>query len=170
MKAIGAVLATAWLSMAAGLLFWANTPMLWGWQPRLVLSGSMAPHLQAGDVVLTAPVVEPRAIPPGQVLAVLDPTLPAGSYLHRLVRHDPDGRLVTRGDANRTEDYPPVPGERVIGQLRAVVPMVGRPMVWLRGGNPLPLLGLVAVTGLAVTVVTRSLPGNARRFGAPVRR
>ena len=71
-------------------------------------------------------IAEPRALVPGQVVLVDDPALPSGSYLHRVLRRDPDGRLVTKGDANRDEDHPSVPPDRVIGQMRAVVPSAGR--------------------------------------------
>lgn len=159
-------LATAWLSLVGGLLFWANAPILLGWQPRLVLSGSMQPGLAPGDVVLVSDVVEPRALLPGQVVLVDDPDLASGSYLHRVLRLEPGGRLVTKGDANRDEDHPPVTPDRVLGQMRAVVPSAGLPLVWVRQGEwlPLGLVGLATVGSLTAITSTAGRRGRGSRI------
>ncbi len=164
-------LAMAWLAVSGGLLLWSSAPILWGWQPRLVLSGSMEPGLHPGDVVLTAPVTSPQSIGVGQVIAVTDPSLPAGNYLHRVVRRDPDGRLVTRGDANRSDDFPPASSGRVLGQARLMVPAIGRPVLWSRQGNPVPLIAVILVTLAAVVVTSWDRdPAGSADVGAPLRR
>lgn len=151
---------TAWLSLLGGLLFWANAPMLVGWQPRLVLTGSMAPGLSPGDVALVDRVAEPRGLRPGEVVLVDDPELASGSYLHRVVRHDPGGALVTKGDANRDEDYPAVAPERVLGRMRAVVPSIGTPLIWARQRDwaPLGQVGVATVLALATLTLGRRRP------------
>jgi signal peptidase I len=153
-RTLAMVAATAWLSMLGGLLFWANAPALVGWQPRLVLSGSMRPGLSPGDVVLVAGVGDPRSLRPGEVVLVADPDLASGSYLHRVVRREAGGVLVTRGDANRDEDYPAVAADRVLGRMRAVVPAIGAPVVWLRDGDWGPLGQVAAVTVLSLGALT----------------
>lgn len=160
------VVATAWLSLLGGLLFWANAPVLVGWTPRLVLSGSMEPGLSPGDVVLVAPVDEPRALRPGEVVLVSAPDLAAGSYLHRVVRHEPGGALVTQGDANRDEDFPAVTPDRVLGRMRAVVPSIGAPLIWARDRDWVPLGQVALATVLSVGAV--ALPRRAL-LGAPSR-
>jgi signal peptidase I len=147
------VLAGAWLALAGGLLLWSTAPVIVGWQPRLVLSGSMEPGLKPGDVVLTAVERDPRSVVPGQVIVVADPSLPSGSFVHRAVRHESDGRIVTRGDANRSEDFPSATTDRVLGEARLVVPLVGRPVLWARLGNPVPLIAVALVTIAAIAAV-----------------
>lgn len=154
--AVTGFLAVTWIALVGGLLFWANVPVLWGWQPRLVLSGSMVPALQPGDVVITAPVVDARLLPAGRVVAVADPALGAGSYLHRVIRRDGAGRLITKGDANLTEDHPAVEPGRVLGEVAVAIPMIGRPVLWARQGDPVPVLVVVVVTGAALLVSARS--------------
>jgi hypothetical protein len=90
-------LAVLWLSLLGGLLLWTEAPVAWGWQPRVVLSASMTPALHPGDVVLTALVSELDALPTGRVVAVTDPHLAAGSYLHRVVGHPAQGFVTTHG-------------------------------------------------------------------------
>ncbi len=142
----------AWLALLGGLLWWTNLPLLVGWQPRVVLTGSMMPSIQPGDVVLVAPAPDPLALPPGRIVVVADPTRPSGSYSHRVVRHV-DGRIVTRGDANQSEDNPPVEADRVLGEIRMVVPRVGLPVVWLREHVYPPVVAVLLGTWAALVVV-----------------
>lgn len=162
-RTVAMAVATAWLSLLGGLLFWANAPMLVGWQPRLVLSGSMQPGLSPGDVALVAHVAEPRGLRPGEVVLVDDPELASGSYLHRVLRHDPGGALVTKGDANRDPDYPAVEPARVLGRMRAVVPAIGAPLIWLRQGSWVPLgqVGVATVLALAALTLGRRRPATS---------
>ncbi len=127
------LVALAYLSAVGSLLFWSHAPQVVGWQPRVVLSGSMLPSVRPGDVALIGAASAGKAtLPPGRVVLVRDPGRSSGYYLHRVVRYDDQGRIVTRGDANASEDWPAVEGPRVAGQLRLVVPVVGLPLLWWR--------------------------------------
>jgi signal peptidase I len=112
------------LLVAASTLFWTRGPTLIGWQTRVVSSGSMAPTLEPGDLAVLAPIVGSRSVAVGDVVQVRDADLPSGYYLHRVVRVLPDGRVVTRGEANPGEDAP-VAAARVDGTL-ALVAAPGR--------------------------------------------
>jgi signal peptidase I len=116
--------ATTWLLFVGALAAWSVAPIALGWRPVVVVSGSMEPHVHPGDVVLVDPGL--RVPTPGQVVLVRDPTTSTGSKLHRLVRRDAQGRLITKGDANPTEDTTPVPPSDVEGVARLLVPAAGR--------------------------------------------
>ena len=155
------------LSAVGGLVFWSHAPALVGWQPRVVLTGSMAPVIQPGDVALVASAppaerVGPGTLPVGRIVLVDDPSRPTGSYLHRVARYDTAGRMVTRGDANQSEDVPAVDPARVRGQVRLLVPRVGLPLVWLRQGRrvDVALLGLGLWAAFVLALGLRSSPGN----------
>lgn len=140
--------ARAVLLFLATLLIGAALPAAWGWVPTAVASGSMAPRIAAGDVVVAMPV--PAAdVEPGQVLLVEDPDRPGALLLHRLAAVEDDGSLRLRGDANATPDASTVRPEAVrgVGVLR--VPLVGLPATW-QGGERLvgALLTTLAVLGL----------------------
>lgn len=154
-------LAKSLLVGLVGLAAWAALPALLGWHPTTVSSGSMMPRLHVGDVAVSRPLGS--QVPPlSSVLLFDDPDHPDRLRMHRLVRIDEDGLLVTRGDANPADDSTPVPPASVrgIGTLR--VPWVALPIVWLREGRWLPL-GLVGA-GLAVLLVTAS-SGRYHVFG-----
>lgn len=151
--------AIGYLSLVTSLLFWSHAPRLIGWDPRVVLTGSMQPVLRPGDVAVIAPAgVGSQGLPSGRVVLVEDSSMASGFYLHRVVGHDVQGRVITRGDANRVADTVPVEPERIKGQLRLVVPLVGLPVVWLEDGRPAPVVSTLLVTWMALMLGLRAGP------------
>ncbi|SHN70921.1 signal peptidase, endoplasmic reticulum-type [Geodermatophilus obscurus] len=146
------------LAAVAGLVVTALAPLLVGFQGHVVVSGSMEPRVSAGDVVLTRPVL-PQDLQPGQVLLFPDPEGADRLVLHRLVSFDARGDLVTRGDANRSNDTTPVPASSVIGEAQVRVPYVGLPAYWrLTGqwGDVALLAGLLAAASVVAGAGSRS--------------
>jgi signal peptidase len=135
--------AAALLATVAGLVALALAPLLVGFEGHVVVSGSMEPRLSPGDVVLTRPVLT-QDLQPGQVLLFPDPEGADRLVLHRLVSFDERGDLVTRGDANQSNDSTSVPASSVIGAAQLRVPYVGLPAYWRLTGQ-WGHLGLMAV-------------------------
>lgn len=150
------LVAALYVLTLGALLLWTLVPMLVGWSPRLIVSESMAPRLPAGSVLMVAAAGDPPQ--PGDIVVVRDPAAAGGALAHRLVRREPGGALVLRGDANRTEDAP-VPASALLGQGRMVVPLVGLPVLWARDGH-LVALGLWLVITSAAISVTASAAGR----------
>lgn len=154
-RLVAVTMARALLACLLGLAAWGALPALIGWHPTTVSSGSMMPRLHVGDVAVSRPLgAEPP--PLTSVLLFDDPDHPGRLRMHRFVRIDDHGLLVTRGDANNADDSTPVALSAVhgIGTLR--VPWIASPIVWLREGQWL-FLGLVAaVLALIVVVATSS--------------
>ena len=127
----------------------ATVPVAFGWNASVVMSGSMRPAFNPGDVVLSMParVAELR---PGQVVLVADPVRPGHLLMHRYVSQGPNGSLITRGDANGSADSTPVPLANVRGLPRMRVPGVGLPVLWLRTHDLAPLISLVVLLTLAM--------------------
>jgi signal peptidase len=119
----------------------AALPVVFGWSSAVVESGSMCPVYGVGDVVLVEPVTasDVATLRDGSVLLINDPARLGAPLLHRLLRHGPDGSLVTKGDANQVADSTPVlPGE-VRGVARWSIPLVGLPTIWTRERDYVPL-------------------------------
>ncbi len=156
--AVFAVSLTAWLAV------WTLAPMALGWQPHVVSSGSMAPSLRVGDVLVAAPA-DPGSIGGGQIVTYRDRLHDDRLVTHRVVRQNADGTLVTRGDANVDPDPAPVDPERVVGVGRVVVPLVGLPYVWATTGAypPLAALGAVVVALVLAAVGLRASPAAHTR-------
>lgn len=63
------------------------------------------------------------------------------THTHRIVRVQPDGQFITKGDLNGVEDPLPVQPRDVIGKATVILPGLG----WLFEGLPWLLLGAIAV-------------------------
>ncbi|MET4052518.1 signal peptidase I [Frigoribacterium sp. PvP054] len=143
------------LATAVCLLLWAAVPALWGWSPTTVVSGSMAPAIVAGDVVVAMPVATDD-LDAGQVLLVDDPDRAGALRLHRLVDTTDDG-LRLRGDANADVDSSLVPTEAVRGVGVLLVPAIGSAMLWQGGDRVLGVL-VVSLVVLLLLAATRLEP------------
>jgi len=164
-KAVQA-LATAVLSMMVTSTLWSLVPLAIGLHSDVVMSGSMTPRIRPGDVVISArsPVADLR---PGQVIVFTDPDSAADRrMIHRYVRRNSDGTLVTKGDANTEADRAPVPPALLRGLARVRIPLVGLPAYWARTGQWLRLAGVVLALFALVGVATARTPGSAG-LGSP---
>lgn len=132
---IARVLVIGGLAVYTGLLLIAVAPVALGLRSTVVLTGSMRPAIEPGDVVLSSRVPV-SMLRPGQVLLFDNPAHQGVYLMHRYERPGPGGSIITRGDANRVEDSTPVPSRNVRGVPRLRVPWIGMPIVWLRLGTP----------------------------------
>jgi signal peptidase len=105
-----------------------------------------------GDVVVTAPVRTANDMAVGRIALFHRPGMPGEMIAHRIVGRTDSGDVVTRGDANATNDSTPVRPAAVVGLVRLRVPAIGLPVLWLREWRLAPLIGWAALTVAAATV------------------
>lgn len=118
-------------------------PMPFGFGMSVVLSGSMEPTLSVNDLVVI------RSAESYQTDDVVVYQSGGSLTIHRVVRTG-NGFVVTRGDANNTEDDP-VALDAIKGRMILVIPLVG---VAVRFLQTLP--GTLIVIALAVFLVNLS--------------
>lgn len=125
-----------------------------GWRPVVLVSGSMAPAMPAGTLVVTRPVAAPD-LRAGDVVTL--PLPGTGSLVtHRVVSvdHTTDPpTAVLRGDANDADDPHAYPLDGPVRRAVLHVPALGRAVQ----GAPAVVLG----GGAAALVVIALLPGRA---------
>ncbi len=161
-------------SALLSLFIWTLLPVALGWSPSVIVTGSMLPAVEPGDIVVVAKV-EPEVLRVGHVIRFVDPSRPSRHLLHRITEVEQDGRFITRGDANPTADSTPVSRESVTGVARLRVPLIGLPVVWLREGHFLQLglatLALVAtvqlLTGVKNSLVDDDTPPGETSAAGP---
>jgi signal peptidase I len=161
--------ACATLTLLASLVLWSLVPVALGWHSTVVMTGSMQPRLHVGDVAIARPVPTDK-IALGQVLLVKDPDHAGRLRLHRLVGFGPNGTLTLRGDANAHNDSSPVQRNAVLGVGVLRVPVIGRPVIWLREGD-VTALGLTAagLLGLVALLFLYRAEDDDEFQPAPVR-
>lgn len=138
------------ISMVSSLSLWIALPWAFiGWSPTLVTSGSMAPLVTPGDVVMIRPVSADELVPN---TVVLFERADDERVLHRIVERLPDGTFRTQGDANSVPDSEFLHAENIQGAAVLAVPWVGRPSLWFSEGRVVHL-GVTAVALLVVLIL-----------------
>ncbi|MDG6229689.1 MAG: signal peptidase I [Candidatus Thermoplasmatota archaeon] len=97
-----------------------------GVTPTVIYSGSMAPEYQVGDIVLIDDV-NTSTLQVGDIVQYLsfDNT---SKIIHRIVEiTEEDGRTyyLTKGDANPSDDFRPIPAQRILGRPMFTIPKLG---------------------------------------------
>ncbi len=148
--------------LVVSLLFIALA-LLWsvaqGYRPLVVYSGSMAPAIATGAVVVVKPVAA-EYLNKGDVISV---RLVEGGHLvtHRVqARQLVEGKWVfqTKGDANKFPDPQPFVVENAAGKVVLDIPWLGYAIVY--ASSPLARSGIVAI-------LTYALLGGFRRKSKP---
>lgn len=128
-----------------------------GYRLYVIHTGSMTPALKPGDVVFDKPShlgdavldrpVPNAAIKPGEIVTFIADS--HGSLVtHRIVSVT-NGVIVTKGDANATNDPWNLTASQVVGQQITTLPRVGYLLVYLK--QPLGIASvLVSIIGLAL--------------------
>ncbi len=148
------LLAHGYLIFVVALVGCATLPLAFDLTGTVVQSGSMLPRIGVGDVVLSRPLSAHAPTPLGRVVTFPAPvgsTAP-GIRLHRIVGTNPDGSLITAGDANRDVDSASLARANIIAVACLLIPWVGLPAFWLQHGLLLPLAGWLALTLLALLI------------------
>lgn len=105
-----------------------EVPSVGGVFPMIVLTDSMYPVIQSGDLIICH-TAEPDEIKNGDVIVFYDPMGNGTTVVtHRVLEVlDEDGQLSfrTKGDNNNAEDQVAVPGEKLLGTYEKRIPGAG---------------------------------------------
>jgi signal peptidase len=120
-------------------------PTVGGYLPLIVLSDSMNPMIESGDLIICRSA-EADDVSVGDVIAFIDPAGDGTSVVsHRvtsIINEDGELSFRTQGDANNTEDEMSVPAENVLGIYQRDIPGAGNIALFMQ-----------TTTGLIVCVV-----------------
>lgn len=116
-----------------------NPPRIFGYIPVTVVSGSMEPELNIGDVVL---------IKPNEIYQINDVVTYREENMlvtHRIVALTDQG-FALQGDANNTIDSRYIKQEEIVGKVVMAIPMIGKIGLWLM--TPVGILSVIVVAGI----------------------
>lgn len=160
----GQVLEFVWpmfLTLVLTLGAWVLGPtLLLGWQPVAIISGSMAPAVPPGHVVLVEPF-RGQDVGPGTVVTYRDPRQDR-LVTHRISAVQADGTITTRGDSSAVDDPVPLTADRIVGVGRLVVPAVGLPALWAHDSRVDLLAGVAVLTVLTFSSATSAAATGVR--------
>lgn len=113
-----------------------------GWRLMIVLSGSMQPAFDTGALVVVRDV-DPNQILKGDIITFQESVRPGPLITHRVIaikKEKGSSLFVTKGDANPSADFYPVPGENIVGRVVWAIPWLGFIAGFLQSGSGLILL------------------------------
>lgn len=146
---IGAFVLTAMLAAAV--------PLAVGDRSYVVRSGSMAPAIETGDVVVVEPI-SPLDAEVGEIVTFHNPEANGDLTSHRAItitRRGDDVRFTTKGDSNTGTEQWRVPIEGEIGKVLYRVPMLGFASVWIQTPAGRVALVIIPALLLAATALAR---------------
>lgn len=110
-------------------------PSIGGIFPLIVLTDSMYPGIQSGDLIICRQV-EPETLQVGDVISFFDPSGNGTSIVtHRIMEiTEEDGELAffTKGDANNVQDRLAVKADKVSGVYMTRIPKAGNVAMFLQ--------------------------------------
>jgi signal peptidase len=94
---------------------------------RVVLTGSMQPTINPGDIVITAPItrVEPKIDDVAAYQARRFDGAPVGVFTHRIIDGDGTKGWVLKGDNNPSPDIQQPKNKDILGVVILVIPWLG---------------------------------------------
>lgn len=142
----------AWTALIAAAVLFAAAAIgrVYGYHMLTVMSGSMEPRLQTGDVIVGRVISAARAHP-GDVISFRDPTRSGRLLTHRVMSKRVVGtnfKFVTKGDANTGVERWEVPVDGSLGRVSFRIEKLGYVLAWLRG--PLARIAFLAFPALAL--------------------
>jgi signal peptidase len=147
------LMAASWVAwgLLIGLVCAVTLPALFGLKPMTVLTGSMRPTIQPGDMVVDKPVPA-NQIRVGDIVTYQDPD-GSRTITHRVRSvsiSDGKAHVVTKGDANTTVEKWQIPATGKVGRVEYTVPKIGYPVTWSHTRNG--RLALVSIPALILAI------------------
>ena len=98
---------------------------VFGGQFFAVVSGSMEPEIPTGSLVYVKST-NPLEVKAGDIIAFHAARDPGTIVTHRVVEnHENEKELITKGDANKTNDMNPTRYDYVVGKVEYHIPKIG---------------------------------------------
>jgi len=126
-QSLGKVLTVSGYVVAIVLLLFSALSFSGAVKARIVLTGSMAPAINTGDVILTTPVnrKEPKI---GDVIAYQAKRFNGQSvavFSHRIIGGDINSGFIVKGDSNKSPDTQRPKRGDILGVVIFVIPFIG---------------------------------------------
>lgn len=128
----------------------SHIPSVLGFTPLTVVSGSMSPGIQTGDLVIIKN--GSSAIKPGDVITYRLGGVLVTHRVKEIAKNNVQEVFVTQGDANEIPDFEPVDRSQILGRYVMKIPFGGYIKASLRG-----LPGILILVGLGFIALMSEL-------------
>jgi len=149
---VGAIINTTLFYLLVAILLVIVVFLCIGYRPAIVLTGSMRPEIQPGDVTVYRDV-EASSLKVGDVIMFRG--IDAGSnnttidnVTHRIIELHLDDAVpyvITHGDANSEGSNEKVTVSQIQGRVEFVIPWIGIPLNFIRNNLMIFLFGAISI-------------------------
>lgn len=112
-----------------------EVPKIGGYCPLIVLTGSMEPEINSGDLIICKQI-DGDKVNVGDIIAFFDPDSTGSAVLtHRVVGISEENGVLsfrTKGDANNAEDRLPVLADDLVGIYKSRIPGAGNAAMFMQ--------------------------------------
>ena len=140
-----------------------KVPSFGGYCPFIVLTDSMVPTINGGDLVIDKVVTDAAEIQKGDIISFFDPASRSQSIVtHRVIEITKDENGIafrTQGDANNTEDDDLIPAKNVVGIYSFKLSGVGNVVMFMQSTT-----GLVVCIALPILLIIAYDALRRRRY------
>ena len=137
-----------WLAVQK-FVFRSPVPSVFGYATLSVQTGSMSGTIEAGDLVL---IKKTNDYEEGDIVTFLHEG-EAVPTTHRIIGVALDGRFITKGDANNTQDSLPVDEAEIFGEVVNVFPKVGLFFNWVQSEGWLYIVAALVIVCVGTFLV-----------------
>lgn len=99
-------------------------PKVFGYSYSAIVTGSMEPKIGVGDIVISKDIDFDEIVIDDVI--IFYSAVENKHIVHRVIRIEEDGSLITKGDANSSEDPASVTKDNYEGKVVNVVPKIGK--------------------------------------------
>jgi signal peptidase I len=147
------VMIASWLAwgFVLGLVVAVTVPVAFDMRPLTVLTGSMRPAIEPGDMVVDEQIRGDQ-IRVGDIITFQEPR-GERTITHRVRKvsiSEGQARVTTRGDANDKPEKWQIPIGGSVGRVAYTVPKIGYPVTWSHSRNG--RLALVSIPALILAL------------------
>jgi len=129
-----------------------------------VLSGSMSPTFNAGDVIV-GKIINPHDLKQGDIITF---RFENSLITHRVINGiNKDGKLLftTKGDNNNVEDLEPAGDEKIISKYLFRIPLIGFAIIFMKGTVGVASICFLIILSISINVYKgRNKKGKKYRF------
>ena len=117
-----------------------EVPTFFGYKSFVIVSGSMLPELQIGDIVVIKPVEE-GTLKEGDIISFRE----GNSIVTHRIDHviDSGKRFITKGDANSSEDINPVTYDNIEGKYEFKIANLGNFVLFMQNKIGIIVVALI---------------------------
>ena len=152
------IIGTLILIAVIGISIPLALPRILGYEVYYIESGSMEPTLPVGSVVYVE-YVNPREVETDDIIAF---QYDGAVVTHRVVQNQYfSEEIITKGDANETQDINPVPYRQLIGRVKYHIPYIGPIMMVAASEVGKVYLMVLAFCGVMFNVLAGRMRAHA---------